>query len=177
MKNAFLLFVLSALFMLAVVGCIGCSTEKKILKAKNVLEQLGALDSLCAEEFEVPDSIAKGDTIITTDTLWGVRSDTVVKNDTVRITNYKEKVVTNTRTIRDTIYRENTARVSFLLAKVNERDELLNRATHALQATQDEVQRLKDLMKGKIRIPWWWLVALAAFAFRGTLLKLFKSII
>lgn len=180
MRNALLLFVLSALFMLAVVGCIGCSTEKKILKAKNTLELAGVLDSLCAEEFPVRDSVIIRPDSIHFDTLYmpeWAYSDTAYLRDTVVITNTIPKTIVKTVTQTKEVVRENTAKVSHLEGKIKERDTQLNQATHLIQACADKLSALQQRVRGKILIPWWIIIAAGAFAFRGTLLKLFKSII
>ena len=106
----------------------GCATQRKAEKfyKKHPVE----LAKKCATEFPVRDSLIKGDTIINYDTLWGLeyRVDTLISEPQV-ITETKTvtvpKLVTKYLTIRDTIVRENTAKVAVLnnsnrkLAEIN----------------------------------------------------------
>lgn len=95
----------------------GCATQRKAEKfyKKHPVE----LAKKCATEFPVRDSLIKGDTIINYDTLWGLeyRVDTLISEPQV-ITETKTvtvpKLVTKYLTIRDTIVRENTAKVAVL---------------------------------------------------------------
>ena len=88
------------------------------------------LAELCSTRFPVSDSLIKGDTVVIYDTLWGIeyRTDTLISEPQV-ITETKTvtvpKLVTKYLTIRDTIVRENTAKVAVLnnsnrkLAEIN----------------------------------------------------------
>lgn len=88
------------------------------------------LAELCSTRFPVSDSLIKGDTVVNYDTLWGIeyRTDTLISEPQV-ITETKTvtvpKLVTKYLTIRDTIVRENTAKVAVLnnsnrkLAEIN----------------------------------------------------------
>ena len=88
------------------------------------------LAELCSTRFPVSDSLIKGDTVVNYDTLWGIeyRTDTLISEPQV-ITETKTvtvpKLVTKYLTIRDTIVRENTAKIAVLnnsnrkLAEIN----------------------------------------------------------
>lgn len=129
---------------------------------------------ICADQFPVRDSLIKGDTITTTDTLevFDIRTDTVRSLDTITITRYKTNTVTNTRTIRDTIIRENTARVAAQAGIINEKDATINKRD--LRIT--ELTASLDDMQGK-RNKWrlWFWIALGAIG-AYTFLKIRKLI-
>lgn len=99
----------------------GCATQRKAEKfyKKHPVE----LAKKCATEFPVRDSLIKGDTIINYDTLWGLeyRTDTLISEPQI-ITETKTvtvpKLVTKYVTVRDTIVRENTAKVSVLNSQI-----------------------------------------------------------
>lgn len=108
----------------------GCATQRKAEKfyKKNPIE----LAKKCATEFPVRDSLIKGDTIINYDTLWGLeyRTDTLISEPQI-ITETKTvtvpKLVTKYVTVRDTIVRENMARIISLSHQVDERQREANR--------------------------------------------------
>ncbi len=99
----------------------GCASQRKAEKfyKKHPVE----LAKKCATEFPVRDSLIKGDTIINYDTLWGLeyRTDTLISEPQI-ITETKTvtvpKLVTKYVTVRDTIIRENTAKVSVLNSQI-----------------------------------------------------------
>lgn len=104
------------------VSVIGCATQRKAEKFYDKHPE--KLAEKCATEFPVKDSIIKGDSVILFDTLWETFTDTLISEPQVIIeTKLVPKTVTKWVTIRDTIIRENTARVAVLgsqIAKLNE---------------------------------------------------------
>lgn len=107
--------------ILTIIAFNACNPSKKLHKAIDELNK-HPIESAkyCADKYPVKDSIVKGDTITVTDTLWGIVTDTVtdVYNDTVFVTKFQDRVINKTRTIRDTIYRENTAKVQQLSLQI-----------------------------------------------------------
>lgn len=106
-----LIFVL-LVFM--AVGLFGCATQKKAEKyyKKHPVE----LAKECADKFPVRDTVLKGDSVFVYDTLWGLEThiDTLISEPQVIVqtkTVTVPKVVTKTITIRDTVIRENTAKI------------------------------------------------------------------
>lgn len=103
-------------YLLLILIFCGCYSERAAKKqfAKAAIAYPKIPADYCANEFPVKDSLIT-DTVLTTDTIFiqgGVFEDTVILNDTVRITVVKTlpaKIITNTVHIRDTIIRENTA--------------------------------------------------------------------
>lgn len=178
MKNALLLALLSVLLMGFVVGCIGCSTEKKIQKAKQLLEDSGELAGFCADAYPVKDSVVVKDSVHFDTLYYGeVFIDTVTKNDTVRITKTVPQIVTKTVTQVKEVFRENTARIAQITSLSDKQHRIIQDLIAETGVQQAEIKRLKDLMRGKIRIPIWWLIAIGAFAFRSQLFKLVKTVI
>lgn len=120
------------LFIKALVVLIlsGCYSPKKAVDVLSRPKNEPVLSELCAVRYPVKDSLIKGDTVINYDTLWGIeyRTDTLISEPQV-ITETKTvtvpKLVTKYLTIRDTIVRENTAKVAVLnnsnrkLAEIN----------------------------------------------------------
>jgi len=109
------------LFLLFLTSCV---TPKKAVDVLSRPKNEPVLSELCAVRFPVKDSIIKGDSVILFDTLWETFTDTLISEPQV-ITEIKTvpKIVTKWVTIRDTIVRENTARVAVLgsqIAKLNE---------------------------------------------------------
>lgn len=111
-----LAYVLFVYFLFALLGCYTSKKAKEQFN-KAALNYPEIPAEYCADQFPVKDSVIT-DTLRTTDTLYveGL-SDTVMIQDfdTVRIFITKTlpgKVITNTVTIRDTIIRENTAKIA-----------------------------------------------------------------
>lgn len=108
----------------------GCFTPKKAVDVLSRPKNEPVLAELCSTRFPISDSLIKGDTVVNYDTLWGIeyRTDTLISEPQV-ITETKTvtvpKLVTKYLTIRDTIVRENTAKVAVLnnsnrkLAEIN----------------------------------------------------------
>lgn len=104
-------------YFLILLTIASCNPQKKLQKALNEIAK-HPIESAkyCADKYPVKDSIIKGDTITVTDTVWGLVTDTVtdIYNDTVFVTKFQDRVINKTRTVKDTIFRENTARVKEL---------------------------------------------------------------
>lgn len=128
----------------------GCASQRKAEKfyKKHPVE----LAKKCATEFPVRDSLIKGDTIINYDTLWGLeyRTDTLISEPQI-ITETKTvtvpKLVTKYVTVRDTIVRENTAKVSVLnsqIAKLFDLNRNLSEKNTELTQQRDEYKSQRN---------------------------------
>lgn len=133
----------------------GCATQRKAEKfyKKHPVE----LAKKCATEFPVRDSLIKGDTIINYDTLWGLeyRTDTLISEPKI-ITETKTvtvpKLVTKYVTVRDTIVRENTAKVAALNYANRELSELNAKTSQKLVQVSAERDTFKhERNKWKLR--------------------------
>lgn len=104
------------LFLLLFSSCI---TPKKAVDVLSRPKNEPVAAEFCATKYPVRDSIIKGDSVIRFDTLWGLVTDTLISEPQVIIeTKYVPKSVTKTITVRDTIVRENTAKVSVLNSQI-----------------------------------------------------------
>lgn len=94
-----------------------CNPQRKLHKALDEIAK-HPIESAkyCADKYPPKDTIIKGDSVVVYDTLWGVYNDTTYRVDTINnvVTKIVPKIITKTITIRDTVYRENTARVEQL---------------------------------------------------------------
>jgi hypothetical protein len=135
------------LFLLVILT--GCATQKKADKFYAKHPELLALK--CATTYPVKDSIIKGDSVVRFDTLWETFTDTLISEPQVIIeTKLVPKTVTKWVTIRDTIIRENTARVAVLgsqIAKLNEANQALNTKTHELTGERDTFKHERNKWK------------------------------
>jgi len=134
MKRIFFYFLL-----FLTVSVIGCATQRKAEKFYDKHPE--KLAEKCATEFPVKDSIIKGDSVVLFDTLWETFTDTLISEPQV-VTEIKTvpKIVTKTVVVRDTIIRENTAKVAVLssqIAKLNEANRVLSEKTHELSQERD----------------------------------------
>lgn len=135
----------------------GCATQRKAEKfyKKHPVE----LAKKCATEFPVRDSLIKGDTIINYDTLWGLeyRVDTLISEPQI-ITETKTvtvpKLVTKYVTVRDTIVRENTAKVAALNYANRELSELNAKTSQKLVQVSAERDTFKH-ERNKARLINW----------------------
>ena len=128
---------------------IGCATQRKAEKFYDKHPE--KLAEKCATEFPVKDSIIKGDSVILFDTLWETFTDTLISEPQV-VTEIKTvpKIVTKWVTIRDTIIRENTARVAVLgsqIAKLNEANRLLVESNADLSQKLVRISDERDTFK------------------------------
>jgi hypothetical protein len=97
----------------------GCVTPKKAADILSRPKNEPVLAELCSTRFPVKDSIIKGDSVVRFDTLWETYTDTLISEPQVIIeTKIVPKTVTKWVTIRDTIVRENTAKISVLNSQI-----------------------------------------------------------
>lgn len=108
MKNLLFLLLLSS-----------CVTPKKAVDVLSRPKNELVAAEFCALKYHVKDSIIKGDSVIRFDTLWETFTDTLISEPQVIIeTKLVPKTVTKTVVVRDTIIRENTAKVSVLGSQI-----------------------------------------------------------
>lgn len=146
MKRIFFYFLL---FLTVSTMVIGCATQKKAEKFYDKHPE--KLADKCATEFPVKDSIIKGDSVVLFDTLWETFTDTLISEPQV-VTEIKTvpKIVTKWVTIRDTIIRENTARVAVLgsqIAKLNEANRKLVESNADLSQKLVRISDERDTFK------------------------------
>lgn len=170
-RLSFFIIVLLLLAILFWFVC-GCTTAKKATNFMLTHPEVAA--EFCAKEFPVKDSLIKGDSIILYDTLWGLSDpviETVTKNDTVTITKtLPSKVITKTVHIRDTIIRENFARVSQLLNQVGDCNKMVIKKEEKITNLQE---KLDEMRRKKNRFMWLFFVAVGAIGM-FTFLKIKK---
>jgi len=126
-------------YLIIILFFASCATQRRAEKfySKHPEE----LAKICSETYPVKDSIIKGDSVIRFDTLWETFTDTLISEPQV-VTEIKTvpKTVTKTVVVRDTIIRENTAKVAVLssqIAKLNEANRVLSEKTHELSQERD----------------------------------------
>ena len=129
----------------------GCFTPKKAVDVLIRPKNEPVLSELCAYRYPVKDSIIKGDSVIRFDTLWETYTDTLVSKPQVIIeTKIIPKTVTKWVTIRDTIIRENTARVAVLgsqIAKLSGDNRKLSEKNDELLQKLVQVSAERDTFK------------------------------
>jgi len=140
MKNLLLLLLLTS-----------CVTPKKAVNVLSRPKNEPVAAEFCATKYPVKDSIIKGDSVILFDTLWETFTDTLISEPNVIIeTKLVPKTVTKTVVVRDTIIRENTAKVYVLgsqIAKLNEANQALNTKTHELTGERDTFKHERNKWK------------------------------
>ena len=140
MKNLLLLLLLTS-----------CVTPKKAVDVLSRPKNEPVAAEFCATKYPVKDSIIKGDSVIRFDTLWETFTDTLISEPNVIIeTKLVPKTVTKTVVVRDTIIRENTAKVYALgsqIAKLNEANQALNTKTHELTGERDTFKHERNKWK------------------------------
>ena len=120
---------------------LGCMTPKKAVDVLSRPKNEPVLAELCAYRYPVRDSIIKGDSVIRFDTLWETYTDTLISEPQVIIeTKIVPKSVTKWVTIRDTIVRENTAKVSVLNSQIAE----LSQSNRILSEKVVEISQERD---------------------------------
>ena len=126
------------LFLLLLTSCV---TPKKAVDVLSRPKNEPVLSELCAVRFPVKDSIIKGDSVVRFDTLWETYTDTLISEPQVIIeTKIVPKTVTKWVTIRDTIVRENTAKISVLNSQIAKSAAVirnLTEKTHELSQERD----------------------------------------
>lgn len=120
MKQSILIAIIILCVAVIITALLpGCYNERKATsqfsRAAVAYPEIPA--EFCATTFPAKDSLIKGDSVTTTDTLYiegEITTGTLLVNDTLRIITIRTlpgKTITNTVHIRDTIIRENTAAV------------------------------------------------------------------
>lgn len=167
------------LIFIAAVLLFSCDVEKRSLNKTQLylFKHPEFSAGYCADQFpDKADSVIVRDTVTTTDTVLfqdGIR-DTIVNinNDTVRIIEWKIKIVTNTIRRDSVIYRENKAeqrRLELaLLSCQDNNNNWLNKYT--------EQEKLLASWKGKAKQRWLWIALLIGGVVAYTGFKLFKTI-
>jgi len=129
----------------------GCFTPKKAVDVLSRPKNEPVAAEFCANKYPVRDSIIKGDSVVRFDTLWETYTDTLISEPQVVIeTKIIPKTVTKWVTIRDTIIRENTARVAVLgsqIAKLNEDNRKLSEKNAELLQKLVQVSAERDTFK------------------------------
>ena len=131
----------------------GCFTPKKAVDVLSRPKNEPVLSELCAYRYPVKDSIIKGDSVVRFDTLWETYTDTLTSEPQVIIeTKIVPKTVTKWVTIRDTIVRENTAKVAALNYANRELSELNAKTLQKLVQVSAERDTFKhERNKWKLR--------------------------
>jgi hypothetical protein len=114
------------LIFLLLVAFASCNPAKKATKYMRDHPEVNA--PVCADQFPIREVTLPGDTVTVTDTLetFEVLVDTLRVADTLYITRTTQpKIIRETRTVVDTVIRENTARIGELLVTVRDRDETI----------------------------------------------------
>jgi len=126
------------LFLLLLTSCV---TPKKAVDVLSRPKNEPVAAEFCATKYPVKDSIIKGDSVILFDTLWETYTDTLISEPQVIIeTRIVPKTVTKTVVVRDTIIRENTAKISVLgsqIAKLNEANRILSEKNAEISQERD----------------------------------------
>ena len=144
--------------LIGALSALGCYNQRKATnqfsKAVVAYPKIGA--NYCGDAYPVRDSIIKGDSVFTTDTVtyFEQLSDTVMIQDfdTVRVYITKTlpaKIITNTIHIHDTLVQENTAKIAACQIDNSRMTGLL------VTVTAD-----RDKWQGKAKTRWWWIALL-----------------
>ena len=156
---------IQTLFILILFIGSGCITPKKAVDVLSRPKNEPVLSELCAFRFPVKDSIIKGDSVIRFDTLWETYTDTLISEPQVIIeTRIVPKTVTKTVVVRDTIIRENTAKISVLgsqIAKLNEANRILSEKNAEISQERDGY---KD-QRNKWKFRFFLLLAIVGFGY------------
>lgn len=142
-----LTILLSLVFML--ILNLGCNLQQKREDRayRFFREHPAKLAELCANEYPPKDSISPGKEILITDTLKvpgdSIPCPPVPGQKPVFVKCPEQKTITNTRTKTDTIFRENTARVASLNAKLQEANTKLAICDNQFQEETKEKQKFK----------------------------------
>lgn len=145
----------------------GCMTPKKAVDVLNRPKNEPEAAEFCANKYPVQDTYIKGDSVIRYDTLWGLVTDTlisepqvIVYTDTVRV----PKLVTKTIVRTDTVYRENTAKVSVLNSQIAN-VEAINRQQAANIAEISQQRDGYKSEKNKWKFRFFLLLAIVGFGY------------
>jgi hypothetical protein len=150
------------LFLLLLTSCV---TPKKAVDVLSRPNNEPVAAEFCSQKYPVKDSILKGDSVVRFDTLWETFTDTLISEPQVIIeTRIVPKTVTKWVTIRDTIVRENTAKISVLgsqIAKLNDANRILSEKNAEISQERDGY---KD-QRNKWKFRFFLLLAIVGFGY------------
>ena len=107
-------------YLIIVLLLTSCVTPKKAVDVLSRPKNEPVAAAFCSLKYPVRDSIIKGDSVVRFDTLWETYTDTLISEPQVVVeTRIVPKTVTKTVVVRDTIIRENTAKVSVLNRQIS----------------------------------------------------------
>jgi PBP1b-binding outer membrane lipoprotein LpoB len=152
------LFVLLVLLLAMIVFFFtNCYNQKKAQQqfAKAAINYPKIPADYCALNFPVRDSIIRGDTVTTLDTMYidQIRTDTLMNelNDTVYIvTTLPAKIVTKIISRTDTVFKENTANLKSCQLDNSNLIQLLRNKTSELDNWKGKAQKRGWIMWGLI---------------------------
>lgn len=156
-----------------VIAFTGCYTAKKAKAqfSKSVVAYPELAADYCARTYPPKDSLIKGDSVVTYDTLWGagiIHFDTLYSfhKDTVFITRFAPgKTIIQTIHQTDTIYQENRAALD--LCEIERRAAVL---------AQKQLTDERDSWKGKAKKRFWIILGLATLIAISIVWKVYKTI-
>lgn len=139
------------IYLVLLVILAACTTPRKAVDVLSRPKNEPVLSELCAYRYPVRDSIIKGDSIVHFDTLWETYTDTLISEPQVIIeTKLVPKTVLKTVTVRDTIIRENTAKISVLgrqIEKLKEVNLKQSEMIGSLTTERDDFKKARDKWK------------------------------
>ena len=154
----------------------GCITPKKAVDVLSRPKNEPVLSELCSTRFPIKETYIKGDSVVKYDTLWGLVTDTIVPDpqvlvyrDTVKV----PKLVTKTVTIRDTVVKENTAKVSFLNSQIEKLKEVNLKQSEMIGSLTTERDEYKSKFN-KARLINWFLYVVIGLSIGIWIRKKFK---
>jgi len=144
-----------SLFVVCLLILSGCVTPKKAVDVLSRPKNEPVLAELCAVRFPIKDSIIKGDSVVHFDTLWETFTDTLISEPQVVVeTRIVPKTVLKTVTVRDTIIRENTAKISVLGRQISILYDTNYNLTKRLEKTTTERDEYKSKFNKARLINW-----------------------
>lgn len=137
--------IYTAIAFIAIIFLIGAFSCNPLKKAQQTFDaNKPAAAEYCADRFPVKDSLIKGDTLVTTDTLYVKEYDTIV--DTIKLKSYyPTKYITKTIRITDTVIRRDNAREQVLANQVRQCNDVQIELIEKNTRLSEQV----DEMKGK----------------------------
>jgi hypothetical protein len=130
-------------YLLIILLFASCNPLKKAQQTFDANKPAAA--EYCADRFPVKDSLIKGDTLVTTDTVYFKEYENVVTVDTFRtmpITN--TRYITKTIRITDTIIRRDNAREQVLEARLKNTQQVLENNNTVLEKWRSDYYGMKD---------------------------------
>lgn len=146
--------------LIAAILLFGCSVDKQAAKKTSWLLGHDKLSEVCARIYPNVDSISKGDTVTTYDTLYldsnvYIRDTVIMDGQTI----IKEKkcppvqVITKTAFVHDTIYRSNTAEVERWKSEAHDKDKQIKEKDDIVLKQQVKIDK-NDWWKTAALITW-----------------------